>query len=222
LSDSSPAKAAIGDRLFNAVISGFGARVTRRRLLARSAIVGSALMVDPWRYVLRPVSALGVIRCADCNDSDLCCDGWTAFCCTINDGKNECPQDSFMAGWWKCTDYNGSLLCADEGVRYYIDCNRTPGKSCDGGCHCANDQCSNRSTCCNIFRYGQCNTDVPETTEVVCRMITCVNPCQLFEDCKCNSFVENAVCGHDSGCLCRSCGPEEEVDDLAWLLASTM
>lgn len=221
MSDRTPAQATIGDRLFNAVMSGFGARVTRRRLLARSAIVGSALMVHPWRYILRPGSALGVIRCADCNDSDLCCDGWTAFCCTINDGNNECPKDSFMGGWWKCTNYNGSLLCADEGVRYYIDCNRTPGKSCDGGCHCANDKCSSRSTCCNIFRYGQCNTDVPETTEVVCRMVTCVNPCELFEDCKCNSFVENAVCGHDAECLCRSCGPEEG-GDLAWLLASTM
>jgi hypothetical protein len=211
----------LGDRLFNAVVSLFGARVTRRRLLSRSAVVGSALMVDPLRFILRPVTALGVIRCADCNDSDPCCDGWTTFCCTINDGENSCPKDSFMAGWWKCTDYKGSQLCFDEGVRYYIDCNRIPGRSCDGGCHCANDNCNQRSTCCNIFRYGQCNTDVPQTTEVVCRMVTCVNPCELFDDCKCNSFVENAVCAHEAGCLCRSCGPEKE-EDLAWLLASTM
>jgi hypothetical protein len=211
----------MSDRLFDVTMSLLKKRVSRRRLLARSAVAGSAVMVAPLRYLLRPVSAMGVIRCADCNDSDLCCDGWTTFCCTINDGKNECPTDSFMAGWWKCTDYRGSQLCVDEGVRYYIDCNRTPGRSCDGGCHCANNLCNHRSTCCNIFRYGQCNTDVPETTEVVCRMVTCVNPCQLFDDCKCSSFVENAVCAHEAGCLCRSCGPEKE-DDLAWLLASTM
>jgi hypothetical protein len=194
------------------------ARVSRRRFLARSAIAASAVVVDPWRYILRPGPALGVITCSDCRGSDNCCDGWTTFCCTINDGRNECPSNSYMAGWWKCTEYKGSQLCASKGVRYYIDCNRTPGRTCSGGCHCAENRCGNRSTCCNVFRYGQCNTDVPGVTEVVCRIVTCANPCELSNDCNCTLFVENAVCGHESGCL----GPDqEEEEDLAWLGLTT-
>lgn len=199
--DRSGAPSAVGDRMFDAVMSFLKARVSRRRLLARSAIVGSALVVDPLRYVLRPGNALGVITCSDCNGSEPCCDGWTVFCCVINNGKNECPNDTFMAGWWKCTDYNGTKMCKNQDVRYYIDCNRTPGRSCDGGCHCAENNCNYRSTCCNVFRYGQCNTDVPQTTEVVCRMITCVKPSYLFVNCNSTYFEENAVCGQESYCL---------------------
>ena len=73
---------------------------------------------------------------------------------------------------------------------------------CPHGCSCANGSCSNRSTCCNVFKYGQCNTQVPQTTEVVCRVIKCANPCTLFPDiCSCTTFVDNNTCGHDVPCL---------------------
>lgn len=191
----------MSDRLFDLTMSMLKRRVSRRRLLARSAVAGSAMMVAPLRYLLRPVSALGIIRCSDCSDSALCCDGWTAFCCTVNGGRNSCPNDTFMAGWWKCTNYTGTRLCHNEGVRFYIDCNRSPTATCHSGCHCAKDSCSNRSTCCNVFRYGQCNTEIGGVTEVVCRMITCINPCTLYVNCGCTNFNNNATCGHEEGCL---------------------
>ena len=82
-------------------------RTSRRGLLARAALAGSAMAVAPLRYLLRPVSAWAVIHPHLCG-SGLCADGYTAFCCEINEGKNVCPSGTFIGGWWKCTRYTGS------------------------------------------------------------------------------------------------------------------
>jgi hypothetical protein len=158
----------VTDRLVTAASRLLSRRTSRGGFLTRVAVAGSAVAVGPLRYLLRPTSALGIVTCADCGPGAACCDGWTAFCCTIA-GSNSCPSYTFIGGWWKCTDYVGSNLCSVEGVRYYIDCNRLPARSCPAGCSCANGECDHRHTCCNVFRYGQCNTQVGTITEVVCR-----------------------------------------------------
>jgi len=191
----------VTQRVARAVSRALGRTTSRRGFLTKVALVGSAVAVAPIRFLVRPVSARSIVRCPDCAGGRACCDGWTAFCCTINDGQNTCPANSYMGGWWKCTDYRGNGACSKEGFRYYIDCNRTPGTSCPGGCHCAEDSCFDRSTCCNVFRYGQCNTEVPGVTEVVCRVVTCVSPAQLYVTCGDTLKVENAVCSHEAGCL---------------------
>jgi len=188
------------DRLTRSATEMVGRRLERRTFLKRMAVAGSALAVAPVDFMIRPLTAQAIIRCRDCARG-LCCDGWTAFCCTINKGINACPANSYMGGWWKCTNYRGHRACAKEGVRYYIDCNRTPGTSCPGGCHCANNECGHRSTCCNVFRYGQCNTEIAGVTEVVCRVVKCVNPCKLYVNCSCTTLIENRVCDHEAGCL---------------------
>lgn len=188
------------DGLTRLATRAFSRRVGRRSFLKRAAVAGSALAVAPIRYITRPAAAASVIRCPDCSGG-LCCDGWTEFCCTINHGMNACPANSYIGGWWKCTSYSGNQACAKEGVRYYIDCNRTPGTSCPQGCHCANNECRHRSTCCNVFRYGQCNTEIEGVTEVVCRVIKCVNPAQVYVNCNSTLLIENAVCSHEAACL---------------------
>jgi hypothetical protein len=176
-------------------------RVSRRSFLVRMATGGSALAVDPLRYILRPIAAEAVIDCSDCSPGSRCCDGWTAFCCTVNsDGGNYCPSNTFKGGWWKCTNYTGTKMCNPQNVRYYIDCNLRPGSSCSGGCKCADGSCSNRSTCCNVFRYGQCHTEVPEVTAIVCRLIRCRNPCELWPACNCTYKEDNDTCAHEEGC----------------------
>ena len=176
-------------------------RTSRRGVLARAALAASALAVAPLRYLLRPGTAWAAIGPGSCS-SGLCLDGYTAFCCEINHGTNTCPPHTYIAGWWKCSAYRGHGLCDPEGVRYYVDCNRTPGQSFPGGCHCANGSCGNRRVDCNHFRYGQCNTQVPGTTEVVCRLVICQNPSRI-PDFNCNSTVkyDNSTCGHEAGCL---------------------
>jgi hypothetical protein len=135
----------------------------------------------------------------------LCNDGWTAFCCEIDHGSNTCPPHTYTAGWWKCTAYRGHGLCSREGVRYYVDCNRTPGTGFPGGCRCANDNCNERRVDCNHFRYGQCNTQVAATTEVACRVVVCQHPASISEfNCNSTYKVENAVCGQEGGCLTPS------------------
>lgn len=178
-----------------------GRRMSRRSALKRFATAGSAFMVAPLRYLLRPGTAFGAITCADCSSGSACCDGYTAFCCTINGGRNACPSYSYLAGWWKCTNYTGAGACRREGVRYYMDCNVKPSSRCPNGCRCANDKCYNRKTCCNVFRYGQCNTHIAGVTPIACRVIKCVNPCELYDFCNCTYKQDNNTCGHEAPCL---------------------
>ena len=153
------------------------------------------------RYMLRPGTATEVIDCPDCSSGSRCCDGYTEFCCTVNGGRNACPSNTFIGGWWKCTNYTGAGACHKQGVRYYLDCNLKPGSSCRAGCHCAKDRCSLRRTCCNVFRYGQCNTQIDEVTAIVCRVIKCRNPCEIYSFCGCTYKEDNNTCSHESNCL---------------------
>ena len=131
-----------------------GELLERRSFLLRVAVFGSALAAAPMRYILYPGTALAaVVRPWDCGSGN-CKDGYTDFCCQINDGgANVCPESTFAGGWWMCTDYSGRKLCSEQGVRYYVDCNALPGIGFPGGCRCGNDSCSNRRVNCNVFRW---------------------------------------------------------------------
>ncbi|HEV7941970.1 MAG TPA: MauE/DoxX family redox-associated membrane protein [Solirubrobacteraceae bacterium] len=179
-------------------------RLSRRTLLQRTALVGSALAVTPVRYLLYPGTAMAAIAPDDCAGGQ-CTDGYTAFCCQINHGRNSCPEGTYAGGWWMCTDYAGRLLCADQGARYYVDCNALPGTEFPGGCQCAGGSCENQRVACNIFRYGQCNTQVPGITAVVCRMVVCENPSTIRGlNCGSSLAVDDAVCGQDTPCLAEA------------------
>jgi hypothetical protein len=165
-------------------------------------VAGAAFAVAPVRYLIRPGTAWGVIRPTDCPHGSKCTDGYTAFCCEIEQGDNVCPPNTYIAGWWKCTSYRGTGLCAGQGARYYIDCNRIPGTVFPGGCQCAGGECHNRAVDCNHFRYGQCNTQIAGTTEVVCRLVLCKNPATVpGMNCNGTEMVDNRTCTHENPCL---------------------
>lgn len=160
------------------------------------------MAVAPVRYLVRPGTAWALISPGDCPPDSLCNDGYTAFCCEIEHGDNVCPTNTYVAGWWKCTDYRGGGLCHDEGVRYYLDCNRRPGRAFPGGCQCAGGDCNRRRVDCNHFRYGQCNTHIEGTTEVVCRLVICRNPATVGGwGCNATEMVDDKTCSHDAPCL---------------------
>jgi hypothetical protein len=189
------------DRLVATSAGFLETRISRRSALLRLAVAGSALSVAPLRYLLYPETALAVVTPGSCSSGN-CLDGYTAFCCEINHGRNQCPENTYAGGWWMCTDYKGHQLCAERGIRYYVDCNRLPGHSFPGRCTCANGSCQNRRQNCNVFRYGQCNTQVSGVTEVVCRMVTCINPSKISGlNCGPSVSVDNAVCAHEAPCL---------------------
>ncbi len=191
----------VSERLAAAFAGLLERRISRRSVLAKTAVAGSALAVAPVRYLTRPVPARAVIGPGNCS-SGLCTDGYSAFCCEIQGGRNQCPENTYVAGWWMCTDYRGSGLCARDGVRYYVDCNRTPGTSFPGGCQCANNNCNERRVDCNQFRYGQCNPQVVGTTEVVCRLVICQNPATVNGfNCNGTQMVDDNTCNHQAGCL---------------------
>lgn len=168
-----------------------GSGFSRRRFLGRTAIVGAAVALDPLRYVLKPGTAYAQV----CGDGASCSSGWTAFCCTVNDGANTCPPGSYVAGWWRIDD---SPFCLGA-ARYVIDCNRSPNASCS--CRCADGSCDQRRVCCNNFRYGQCNTQVRGVTEVVCRVVTCTTPWEWDAACSRTVRVDNRTRSHNAPCL---------------------
>ena len=194
-------------RLIQKTSEALARRTSRRGFLTRTAVVGSALTVAPLRYMLRPEPALAVVRPGECGGGSRCGgDGFTEFCCSIRGGKNKCPSYSFIGGWWKCTDYNGNRICDGANKRYYIDCNRRKHDNCPGGCKCAEGRCDYRRVCCNVFRYGQCNTEKNYVSEVVCRVVTCKNPAKIDGfDCNRTRMVDNRTCGHEASCRCGDC-----------------
>ena len=181
-------------------------RATRRSFLQRVAIVGSALSVGGLDYVLRPGTAYASV----CGSGASCASGWTALCCTINNGVNQCPPGSFAAGWWKA---DGARLCGGK-ARYYIDCQARctrchcpPGTHyCGRECwnctpHCARrGTCDERHVCRNLFRYGQCHQEIGCSGSVVCRTISCTPP-WLWESCSKSSATDDFTRTHSAPCL---------------------
>lgn len=189
--DQPPARS-LAERTVDAITSRLArGSVSRRRFLTRATVAASALAVDPIRYVLRPGTAYATV----CGEAASCSGGWTAFCCTINDGANTCPPGSFAAGWWKIDE---SSFCRGA-PRYIIDCNRLPSASCS--CTCADGECDKRRVCCNVFRYGQCHHEVPGVTEVVCRVVTCTVPWEWDEECSDTVRTDNRTATHTATCL---------------------
>jgi hypothetical protein len=186
---------------------------SRRGFLARAALVGTALAAAPTAYVLRPGSAYAAV----CGPGASCSSGWTAFCCTVNNGVNRCPPGTFAGGWWKA---DGSSFCCEGGQRrprYVIDCHGECTGGCGTGhfcppnertcrCRCAGTStCDQRKTCCNDFRYGQCHQELSCSGPVACRMVTCTPPYQLYDACGSSSATDNRTVDHSAPCLAPPC-----------------
>jgi len=204
-------------------VSGFLAdRFSRRGFFARTALVGSAVAVNPVTYALRPTTAYAAV--CNCNGSacecgSLCCDGYTEFCCTLF-GDNRCPPGTLLGGWWKA---DGTAFC--NGPRYYMDCNAPCNGcgcgangicsgACSGtGCGCAQGSCANRKAGCTQFRYGQCNQNVPCLGPIVCRVVTCVPPWSLDPSCTTTVRVDQNTASHDRACLHKVVGSLDSVTE---------
>ena len=174
---------------------------SRRGFLMGSAMVGSAVAVAGCAPVMRPGSAYTHIT--DCGGG-LCTDGYTEFCCTINDGLNACPPNSFWGGWWRA-DY--SSFCS--GTRYYVDCMETcsgPATGyqnfCAGSteCRCAQG-CDTRRVYCNYFRYGQCHQEIVASGPIACRVVLCTPPYLVDPACSTATAVDNETAEHTSPCI---------------------
>jgi hypothetical protein len=185
-------------------------RTTRRSFLARTTMAATALSVAPVDFLIRPGTAYAQIcECApgfDCDCSDLCCDGYTQFCCTINGGVNACPTGTFAGGWWLA---DGSIYCA--GPRYYIDCmGECQGCGCGGGsfcpscdgldCECALGSCTNRHVGCTEFRYGQCNQQIACSGRIACRVVSCTPPWVLDPGCGTVAQTDDSTANHFAPC----------------------
>ncbi|MEI8405893.1 MAG: hypothetical protein WCG96_11550, partial [Actinomycetes bacterium] len=174
-----------------------GTRLTRRSLLARAAVFGSAMAINPVGFAVRPASAYGAV----CGDAANCSDGYSIFCCTINNGGNFCPDGTFLGGWWKAD--NSGFCCG--GPRYYLDCNATCGT--EYSCHCGDDPgtCDHRRSNCVDFRYGQCHLEIACYGPVTCRLVTCTPPWAFDPSCTTTSATDNDTATHTAPCLAGDC-----------------
>ncbi len=187
--------ASVTERLVTKLASlGTRRQATRRGFLTAATLSGAALAANPIGYLTRPQSAYAAV----CGTDASCSAGYSAFCCTINAGHNYCPPNTYAGGWWKA---DRSSFCGGA-ARYYIDCNAKPGYHFT--CHCNQTGCDHRLVACNVFRYGQCNTQVHGVTAVVCRQISCRPPWEIYPKCGRSSRTDNNTAGHTAPCLTRT------------------
>jgi hypothetical protein len=197
--------ATLSERIVERTAGWLGRKTGRRSFLAKTAVVGSVLAVNPFRFLLRPGTAYAAL----CGPAADCGSGWSAMCCSVNGGNNSCPAGSIPGGWWKV---DNSGFC-NGGPRYYVDCNATCHCGCGGGagicepgcqscgCHCNTGSCDERVVCCNQFRYGQCNQQIACVGSVVCRVILCTPPWNFDRTCTTSSATSNATALQDAPCL---------------------
>ena len=181
----------------------------RRDFLSKVTMIATALVVSPFDFVLRPMTAYAAV----CGPAPGCNDGYSAFCCTINRGINNCPPGHFVGGWWRASGSSYCLVNGQASSRYYIDCH--PRCSCTSGCgnFCSSscwpcrcscpdtDTCDKRHACCAQFRYGQCNTQIGCSGPVTCRVVTCVPPYQLYDNCGSTTLSDNFTANQTAPCL---------------------
>ena len=187
---------ALTERLVERTSSALDRPTSRRSVLQKTALVGSAVATGGVGFILRPGTAYASV----CGDGASCSSGWTAFCCTVH-GSNTCPPQSFPAGWWKI---DASPFC-DGQARYIVDCNATCPTRCS--CRCASGTCDERRVCCNQFRYGQCNTQIACAGPVVCRVALCTPPWVWSSACTTTSRTDNRTATHTAPCLPSSATP---------------
>ncbi len=200
-------------RLIDRAASIVESRTDRRGFIGRSALVGSAVAVTNGSFLVRPGTAYGAICSCPrqagsdgqaCNCSDLCCDGYTEFCCQIY-GANSCPTETVLGGWWKV---DNSSFC-DGAARYYMDCNELEPQCVCGsrgvcrpdGTICQCRSCSNRADGCTNFRYGNCNNDISCIGPIMCRVVTCTEPWELDPSCSTVPRTDPNTRNHHRPCL---------------------
>jgi hypothetical protein len=187
-------------------------RLDRRSFLARTAMVGTALVTAPADLLLRPQSAYAAVcSCLgqSCPCGSLCCDGYTEFCCALY-GANACPAGSLIGGWWKA---DGSSFCGGA-ARYYMDCHKPCGSCgcggsgiCSGACNgtrcgCGNGRCDHRKAGCTSFRYGNCNNGTACIGPIQCRVVSCTEPWRLEPTCSSTAVrTDNNTRSHNRPCL---------------------
>jgi hypothetical protein len=191
---------------------------SRRGFILGSAMVGSAVAVAGCAPGTQPGTPYAHIT--DCAGG-LCTDGYTEFCCTINNGLNACPTGSFIGGWWRA-DF--SSFC--NGTRYYMDCMQNccgPSRGdgfCAGCTECTcGGGCDTRKIYCNYFRYGQCHQEIGTSGPIACRVVTCTPPYTVADyACSTAAAVDNSTAEHAPA---HGCAPPAQVLPVSAAAAST-
>ncbi len=196
----------ITERLVNRVSRHLGKRSTRRSFLVKSAVVGSALAVNPLQYVFRPGHR---VRGDRVRPRGRLCVGVDGVLLLGEQRPERVParihprrlvedRQLLVLRWRRPVHPRlqrelGGCGCGSSGI-----C--APGcYNC--GCRCNTGSCDQRRHCCNQFRYGQCHQELACVGPVVCRVATCAPPWQWDPTCTTTSATANATALHAAPCL---------------------
>ena len=143
--------------------------------------------------------------------ANTCSSGWTAMCCTIHHGVNQCPPGSFAGGWWKA---EGASLCGGK-ARYYVDCQAECTHCGCHGSHLCSEHCWDCKPHC-ASRQLRRATGLPQrvplrpvraTSTVLpdrccAGRFSCTPPWQ-WANCSTAAATDNFTVSHSAPCLPR-------------------
>ena len=176
-------------------------QASRRGFLGGAALIGAALAVNPWGYLVRPASAYDTVCGTDAGLQRR------LFRVLLHDQRRQ-PTPARRTRSSAAGGRPTTRRSVAASARYYIDCNAYRGDDA-WQCRCASGTCDQRRVACNQFRYGQCSLQIPQSTTgpVVCRMVSCTPPWQQFAGVCTSSQRHRQPHRHPLGALQRP-GPD--------------
>ena len=199
-----------------AVARGLRPGSRRRSFLAQTAVVGSALVVDPQGLRAHPGNAPTPASAARTPRPAA---GYTVFCCTVNNGVNACPPGTLhrrlVEGRRLVLVLRSATATSSTATPRCSKC--TTGCSGDNICDKqvlellaaasgSTATCDQRRDCCNAFRYGQCNTQVQVQRRRAPAAWSAASRRTSGTNCTTTSLSDNATAEHNAPCL-QGCGP---------------
>jgi len=198
-------------RLAERVAGFLGAHTSRRGFIARTAVIGSALAVNPGGFVLRP--ARRTPRSAGRLQTAPPATPPSAVRRTVPTSAH--PARSWVAGGRPTDQATAAVdrattstvrtraLAAARAAAATTPSARRPAST--AAATATSGSCDQRRVSCNYFRYGQCHQEIGCGGPVACRVVSCTPPYELFGECSNASATDNATTEHSAPCLPGGC-----------------
>ena len=179
---------------------------TRRSFLVRTAIFGSALAVNPLRYLLRPGTAYASL----CGPDASCCVGLDRVLlhgqrrpehvpARLDPGRLVEGRQLVVLQLRPALLHRLQRRRADRAVRRERRVRARLRARATVTARRARATSASRAA--TQFRYGQCHQDLACVGPIVCRVVTCVPPWEFDATCTTTSATANATALHDAPCL---------------------
>ena len=196
----------VAEKVVGVVSSGLSSRSSRRGFLFRSTLVGSALALNPWRFLLRPGHRVrGVVR----TGRELLV-GLDRLLLLDQRGQQLVSPRKHPGRLVE--DRPVGLLRRRRALHHRLqrDLRHRAAAAAAASARrvvttaaaiAAPDRATSACVCCNQFRYGQCHQELACVGPVVCRVASCRPPWEVDPTCTTASATANETALHTAPCL---------------------